>query len=49
MPDYSYNKIKPKPAKSDNKEVQKFTENTRRALEEIYKVIKKLVDNKADS
>ena len=59
MADYSYNrindKIRPAPVRTDEKEVDSFTEEVRRALEniylaldEIYKVINSLVNNKAD-
>ena len=49
MAEYNYDKIKPAPVRTDDKELQRFAEDVRRALEEIYKVIKKLTDNKADS
>jgi hypothetical protein len=49
MADYDYDKIKPAPVRTDDKELQRFAEDVRRALEEIYKVIKKLVDSKQDA
>jgi uncharacterized protein Yka (UPF0111/DUF47 family) len=49
MAEYKYTKIKLPPIHNKDKELQKFTEDVRKAIEELHKVIKKLTDKKEDA
>ena len=46
---YEYDKIKPAPVRTDDKDIERAIDDIRRALEQVYKIIDELISDKADA